>query len=103
VPIVFGGISSTYYARELVTYPFVDIATRKIDGAVAFPSGRAIGGRWFDEILFSPGQLETCQAADTPRRWERQIAQPVSGTDWERQGMPQPRQGVRLAGMGHPC
>jgi radical SAM superfamily enzyme YgiQ (UPF0313 family) len=25
VPIVFGGISSTYHAPELVTYPFVDM------------------------------------------------------------------------------
>ncbi len=43
LPIVFGGISSTYYAPELVAYPFADMVTRKIDGAVAFPSGRAVG------------------------------------------------------------
>lgn len=31
VPIVFGGISSTYYARELITYPFVDMVMRGYD------------------------------------------------------------------------
>lgn len=31
VPIVFGGISSTYYAVELVRYPFVDMVMRGYD------------------------------------------------------------------------
>jgi clorobiocin/coumermycin A biosynthesis protein CloN6/CouN6 len=31
VPIVFGGISSTYYAEELVRYPFVDMVMRGYD------------------------------------------------------------------------
>lgn len=31
LPIVFGGISSTYYARELIDYPFVDFVMRGYD------------------------------------------------------------------------
>ncbi len=31
VPILFGGISSTYYARELIGYPFVDLVMRGYD------------------------------------------------------------------------
>jgi clorobiocin/coumermycin A biosynthesis protein CloN6/CouN6 len=31
IPIVFGGISSTYYADELVRYPFVDMVMRGYD------------------------------------------------------------------------
>jgi clorobiocin biosynthesis protein CloN6 len=31
VPIVFGGISSTYYADELIRYPFVDMVMRGYD------------------------------------------------------------------------
>jgi clorobiocin biosynthesis protein CloN6 len=30
-PIVFGGISSTYYAQELVRYPFIDMVMRGYD------------------------------------------------------------------------
>jgi clorobiocin biosynthesis protein CloN6 len=31
VPVIFGGISSTYYANELVRYPFVDMVMRGYD------------------------------------------------------------------------
>ncbi len=31
VPIIFGGISSTYYAEELIRYPFIDIVMRGYD------------------------------------------------------------------------
>jgi clorobiocin biosynthesis protein CloN6 len=31
VPIVFGGISSTYYAEELIRYPFIDFVLRGYD------------------------------------------------------------------------
>jgi clorobiocin biosynthesis protein CloN6 len=31
VPIIFGGISSTYYAEELVRYPFIDMVMRGYD------------------------------------------------------------------------
>lgn len=31
IPIVFGGISSTYYARELMEYPFIDMVMRGYD------------------------------------------------------------------------
>ena len=50
VPIVFGGISSTYYARELVGYPFVDMVMRGYDThepmaglLAALPDTRALG------------------------------------------------------------
>ena len=33
----------------------------------AFPIGRAIGGRWFDEILFAPDQLQGAGVADVLR------------------------------------
>jgi len=31
LPVVFGGISSTYYARELIDYPFIDFVMRGYD------------------------------------------------------------------------
>lgn len=31
IPVIFGGISSTYYARELICYPFVDMVMRGYD------------------------------------------------------------------------
>ena len=31
VPVIFGGISSTYYAEELIRYPFVDMVMRGYD------------------------------------------------------------------------
>lgn len=31
VPIIFGGISSTYYAEELIRYPFIDMVMRGYD------------------------------------------------------------------------
>jgi clorobiocin biosynthesis protein CloN6 len=31
IKVIFGGISSTYYARELITYPFVDLVMRGYD------------------------------------------------------------------------
>ncbi len=31
IPIVFGGISSTYYAEELIRYPFIDMVLRGYD------------------------------------------------------------------------
>jgi clorobiocin biosynthesis protein CloN6 len=31
LPIIFGGISSTYYARELIAYPFIDMVMRGYD------------------------------------------------------------------------
>jgi clorobiocin/coumermycin A biosynthesis protein CloN6/CouN6 len=31
VPVIFGGISSTYYARQLIEYPFVDMVMRGYD------------------------------------------------------------------------
>ena len=31
IPVIFGGISSTYYAEELISYPFIDMVLRGYD------------------------------------------------------------------------
>ena len=31
IPIIFGGISSTYYAEQLIQYPFIDLVMRGYD------------------------------------------------------------------------
>ena len=31
IPIIFGGISSSYYAKELIKYPFIDMVMRGYD------------------------------------------------------------------------
>lgn len=48
-PVIFGGISSTYYAKELIHYPFIDMVMRGYD--THWPMAQLLGALKGDQAL----------------------------------------------------
>ena len=55
IPIIFGGISSTYYAEELIQYPFVDMVMRGYD--THWPMSRLLDALGSEKQLYNVANL----------------------------------------------
>jgi clorobiocin biosynthesis protein CloN6 len=93
IPIVFGGISSTYYADELVRYPFVDMVMRGYDThepmsmlMAALTSTRDLGGVpnlvWKDDrgVVRNNGYLHKPDALSCGIDWSTIPRQQAAGS-----------------------
>lgn len=93
IRIVFGGISSTYYADELIRYPFIDMVMRGYDThepmhemLAAFKAGTPLGG--IANLLWKSrdGQVQDNEFSHKPDTfscgidWSMQPADPGRGT-----------------------